>query len=94
MPHFACPYELKKHIQHCESAGNIVTIVPSRLSLYPSHLYLNASGDGWVYQDDNCVCMLEVRCPFPLDEYVTTVHPVTLADYPNFIFKSMQDCVR
>ena len=36
------------YVKHCESAGKVASIIPSGLSLYPSHSYLGASGDGWV----------------------------------------------
>ena len=73
------------YVKHCESAGKVVSIIPSGLSLYPSHSYLGASGDGWVCQGGNCVGMLEIKCPFSLDnEDVTTTTPVALAGNPKF----------
>ena len=63
--------------------GQIVSIVPSGLSLYPNHSYLGASGDGWVCQDGICVGMLQVKCPFSIEkDTVTSIHPVTLAQNP------------
>ena len=42
------------YVKYCESAGKVVSIIPRGLSLYPSHSYLGASGDGWVCQSGNC----------------------------------------
>ena len=69
-------------VQHCESLGQIVTVVPSGLS---SHSYLGASGDGWVCQEDARVGMLEVKRPFSIEkDMVTSIHPGTLAENPKF----------
>ena len=71
------------YVKHCESAGKVVFIICSALSLYPSHSYLGASGDGWVCQGAKCVGMWEVKRPFSLDnEDVTIITPVALADNP------------
>ena len=31
------------YVKHCQSSGQIITIVPSGLSIYPNHSYLGAS---------------------------------------------------
>ena len=73
------------YVEHSKCSGQIVSVVPSGLSLYPSHSYLGASGDGWVCQDGTHVGMLEVKCLFSIEkEEVFSVHPGTLAENSKF----------
>ncbi|XP_061168089.1 uncharacterized protein LOC133176992 [Saccostrea echinata] len=53
-----------------------LTVEPSGLTIYPSHAFLGASSDGWIYDKSmpvgNQKGVLEIKCPYSISNEVIT----------------------
>ena len=63
-------------------------IKPSGLRLFSTASFHGASGDGWVYSNNECIDMLKIKCPFSInDEDATKSKPEELARNPTFFLE-------